>query len=227
VLAAASSWHVRGSRILAVAVILAACSGEVSPADTTVSADLGPEQVVEELLHAITEGRFEDTSALTDHRQAGLLALAEGAEVNEVVEAVDDDTGGVAANFWSGFAQSLDPSFTPEGATIEQGETTESGGERYVQVVFTDVSGEARIFYLRRDGVWKVDLLATFAPVVAERLTPRVEALLSSANPHAATLVGWLHRSTPSLEVAAANPALDATTHQSLLALIERITRAG
>lgn len=207
--------------------ILLACSGQQAPPETTLPSDLGPEEVVGELLQAVLEGRFEDTPALSDQRQAGLLVLAEGAEVNEVVQALEEDSAGVAANFWSGFAQSLDASFTLEGSTLEAGDPVEHGGERYVAVVLTDPAGEERVFYLRQDDGWKVDLMATFAPVVAERLTPRVEALLSSANPSAATLVRLLNRSTPSLEVAARNPGLDESTHQSLLALIERITRAG
>lgn len=206
---------------------LVACRGEEASPDTTLPSDLGPEEVVGELLDAVIEGRFEDTPPLTDQRQAGLLALAEGAEVNEVVEAIDDDSAGVAANFWSGFAQSLDPSFTLEGSSLVVGDEIEQDGDRYVDVVLIDAAGEERVFYLRRDDGWKVDLMATFAPLVAERLTPRVEALLSSANPDAATLVSLLNRSTPSLELAARRPGLDSGTHQSLLALIERVTRAG
>lgn len=208
-------------------VILAACRGEQAVPETTVGTDLEPSMVVRELLAAILDGRFEDTAALTDQRQAALLALAEGAEINEVVEALDADAAGVAANFWSGFAQSLDPSFDLENTTLEVGEELEQGGNRYVPVEMSGPDGEERVFYLRRDDGWRVDLMATFAPLVAERLTPRVESLLTSANPNASTVVGLLNRSTPSLEVAAAEPSLDVSTHQSLLALIERITRAG
>lgn len=212
--------------VLLVAVV--ACrGGEPAPATSSIPADLEPTAVVSELLEAVVEGRFEDTAALTDQGQAGLLALAEGAEVNEVVDSLDEDAAGVAANFWSGFAQSLDPEFTLEGATLGRGEETAQDGEQYVEVVMTDTAGDERVFYLRRDGGWKVDLMATFAPVVAERLTPRVEALLTSANPNAARLVNQLNQATPSLQVAAANADLDSGTHQSLLTLIERITRAG
>lgn len=211
---------------LLVFVILAACRGEQAAPETTVGSDLEPSTVVSELLAAIVEGRFEDTASLTDKRQAGLLALAEGAEINEVVEALDQDAAGVAANFWSGFAQSLDPAFDLEGTTLAAGEELEQGGERFVPVEMSGPAGEERIFYLRRDDGWRVDLMATFAPLVAERLTPRVESLLTSANPNAATVVAMLNRSTPSLEVAAADASLDVSTHQSLLALIERITRA-
>lgn len=208
-------------------VVLSACRGEQAAPETTVGSDLDPTTVVSELLAAIVEGRFEDTAALTDQRQAGLLALAEGAEINELVEALNEDPGGVAANFWSGFAQTLDASFDLEDTTLEAGEELERGGERYVPVTMSGPDGEERVFYLRRDEGWKVDLMATFAPLVAERLTPRVESLLTSANPNASVVVGLLNRSTPSLEVAAAHASLDVATHQSVLALIERITRAG
>ncbi|MFP3914490.1 MAG: hypothetical protein ACLFWM_06415 [Actinomycetota bacterium] len=210
-----------------VVMALAACQGEEVPAETTVPADLAPEEVVNQLLEAVLAGRFEETSALTDQRQAGLLALAEGADVNEVVQALDEDPGGVAANFWSGFAQTLDPSFTLEEASLEAGDTVRRDGESFVAVGVAGPEGEERVFYLRRDGTWRVDLMATFAPVVAERLTPRVESLLTSANPDASRVVGMLRRSIPSLRLAADDQGLEASVHQSLLALIERITRAG
>lgn len=208
-------------------LLVGACSGEAAPPDTTYPADLEPAAVVDELLAAVSEGRFEDAASLTDVRQAGLLALAEGAEVGEVVDSLDEDATGVAANFWSGFAQSLMPSYDPAAFTVEAGEVQEQDGERYVPVVVTDPDGEERTFYLREEeGGWKIDLIATFAPLVAERLTPRVESLLTSANPEAAEVVSRLNRAIPSLEVAARS-TLDVATYQSVLALIERITRAG
>lgn len=204
-----------------------ACQGEQAPPQTSVVSDLDPEGVVTDVLAAVAEGRFEDAAAYTDQRQAGLLALAEGSEISEVATALDEGASAVAANFWSGFAQSLDPSFSLESASLEVGEVTEQDGRRFVPVVMAGPEGEERVFYLRDEEGWKVDLMATFAPLVAERLTPRVEALLSSAHPDAGVVVGLLNDATPSLQVAAADPSLDVTTHQAVLALIERITRAG
>ena len=50
---------------------------------------------------------------------------------------------------------------------------------------------------------------------------------MSSANTNAATLIAMLRDSAPSLQVAAQNPNLDLATHQALLALLERVTRAS
>lgn len=188
--------------------------------------DLEPIEVVTVLLEAVVDGRFEDTAAITDSEQAGLLALAEGADATEVVEALDEDAGAVAANFWSGFAQTLDPGFSLEDAAIEAGQPLEEGGEEFVAVTLSSAESE-KVFYLRQNGTWRVDLMATFGHIVAERLIPRVEALLSSANSDATTLVRLLNDSAAALQVAASNPDLDVATHQSLLALLERVTRAG
>jgi hypothetical protein len=212
--------------LVALICLLAACRGDAAVLETTIPEDLEPTEVVRALLEAINEGRFEDTPSITDGEQAGLLVLAEGANPTEVVEAIEDDPDAVAANFWSGFAQTLEPEFSLAEATIEAGETLEEGGEEYVAVSVVTPEAE-RLFYLRRNGNWKIDLMATFGHIVAERLVPRVEALLSSANSHAATVVGMLNESASSLQLAARNPDLEASAHQSLLALIERVTRAG
>lgn len=213
--------------VLAVVVLsLVACQGDEAAVETTVPPDLGPSEVVNEVLVAVTEGRFEDAALVTDQAQAGLMVLAEGAELGEVVTSLDEDAAAVAANFWSGFAQSLDPEFDPADASLEEDEPVERGGVTYVPVALR-ADGDSRTFYLRRDDRWKVDLMATFAPFVAERLTPRVESLLTSANPDADAVLGLLSSSVPSLEVAAANTSMEITTHQSLLALIERITRSS
>lgn len=217
------------SVVLGLMIVMAvtACRDQAPANDTTSTGqDLEPVEVVSELLAAVVEGRFEDTPPLTDGVQAALVTLAEGADATDVVELLVDGGEGVAANFWSGFAQTLDPSLDTAQITVEAGDATTMGGEEFVFVTATLPDGEPRSFVLRRDGSWKVDLLATFAPVLAERLIPAVESLLSSANTDGATVLARLNESEASLRVAVANPGIDDVSHQSLLALIERVTRA-
>lgn len=219
------------SRVLICSMVLgltAACTGpDAAPETTVVAGDLAPGELVGELLTAVEEGRFDDAARLTDSGQAGLLALAEGADANEVVEALEGDPDGVAANFWSGFAQSLDPERSLSESSVTVGDEVTEGESRFVPVRVAYPEGEDRTFYLRQADGWRVDLMATFGHVIAGRLTPRVEDLLDSANPNASQVIGLLNRSAPSLMLAARNPQLDSATHQSLLALLERITRAG
>ena len=182
--------------------------------------------MVDALLTALHEGRFEDTPALTDVEQASLVSLAEGADATEIVEALEEDPDAVAANFWSGFAQTLDPDLDPSAVALQAGERIELEGRVWVPVTVSGVAESERVFYLRDADGWRIDLMATFGHVLAERLVPRVEALLSSANTNAATLIAMLRDSAPSLQVAAQNPDLDLAAHQALIALLERVTRA-
>lgn len=207
-------------------VLVAACFGDAEPVETTLPPQMEPVDVVDALLTALHEGRFEDTPAFTDVEQASLVSLAEGADATEIVEALEEDPDAVAANFWSGFAQTLDPDLDPSAVALQAGERIELEGRVWVPVTVSGVAESERVFYLRDADGWRIDLMATFGHVLAERLVPRVEALLSSANTNAATLIAMLRDSTPSLQVAAQNPDLDLAAHQALIALLERVTRA-
>lgn len=217
----------RLSWILLVGVVLLAACSEEPPTETTVPEELGPEAAVRALLVDIQAGDFEKAAALTDTEQAGLLTLAEGADATDVVEALEDGGVAVAANFWSGFAQTLEPGDQPENWPVEVGEEVSEGDLVFVPIEVVPPDGEERVFYVRSDGTWKVDMMATFGPILAQRLTPPVETLLSSANPNASSVLSLLVESVPSLQVAAAHGELDPDIHQALLGLIERITRAG
>ncbi len=216
------------SRLLLVVLLLAgvACRGEEPIPDETVPSDLDPAGVVRTVLLAVDEGRFDDTPPLTDLAQAGLLTLAEGADANDVVDALGSGEA-VAANFWSGFAQTLDPAFEPDALELEVGDTITEEGHQYVAVTATPPAGDPLTFVVRREGGWRIDLMATFGPVLAERLIPPVEALLSSANTNAGVVLAELRRAAPSLRVAADSPTLAPESHQSILTLLERVTRTG
>ena len=214
--------------LLLVAVLVAACSS--GPAtDTSVGpvGDLGPEGVVRSLLADVQAGRYDHAASLTDAEQAVLLTLAEGADATDVTESLTDGGTAVAANFWSGFAQTLDPAEDTSGWPVEVGEEIEEGGDTFVAVRILPGEDDTRTLFLRRNGTWQVDMMASFGPILAERLTPPVESLLSSANANAASVLALLVDSVPSLQVAEANTELPPATHQAVLGLIERITRAG
>jgi len=214
--------------ILMLLVVAAACSPDSTPDSTTVPAGtLDPEGVVRTLLADVQAGRFDHAASLTDGGQAVLLTLAEGADATDVTESLADEGSAVAANFWSGFAQTLDPADDPAEWTVEVGEEITEDGHTFVAVRVVPGEEEGRIFFLRQDGTWQVDMMATFGPILAERLTPPVESLLSSANADASPVLALLVESVPSLRVAAANTELAPATHQAALGLIERITRAG
>jgi hypothetical protein len=215
--------------LLALTSVVAACSPKAEPApDTTTPVQsLAPEDLVSGLMAAVDEGRFEDAAALTDVSQAALLTLVEGADPSEVADLLAGDGRDVSANFWSGFAQTLPSGFSSSDLQISVGDTIEKGGVEFVRVTVEAPEGDPQVFVLHHDGRWEVDLMATFAPILAERMVPPVDNLLQSANPDAGTVLEQLRRSAPSLEVAIDNPDLPAEVRQSLLALIERVTRIG
>jgi hypothetical protein len=63
-----------------------------------------------------------------------LLTLAEGADATDVTESLADGGAAVAANFWSGFAQTLDPAEDPSQWSVEVGEEISDDGETFVAV---------------------------------------------------------------------------------------------
>lgn len=210
-----------------VAVLSAGCSGPDATIESSVVAGGSPAGVVNTLMEALNEGRFEDIAPLTDTTQAGLLALAEGADAAEVLDAIDEGGEAVAANFWSGFAQTLEGEFDSGELEMTVADSVAEGGHEFVIVTLEAAEGTSQAFVMRSNGGWKVDLMATFGPVLAERLVPPVDALLSSANVAAGSVLAHFNDSAPSLRFATTRPDLPAEAHQSLLALIERITRAG
>ncbi len=210
----------------AVALVLVGCTGaEESPDTTIMGSDSAPAQVVSDLLSAIEEGRFEDAADVTDLDQAALLTLVEGANATEVVAALTDEAVQTGSNFWSGFAQTVD-GFAPGSVTVSEGESVTQGHSHFVMVSVLPEQGDPRVFVVRRtDDAWVIDLFATFGSTLSERLLAPVETVLASANPDAAVVRTRLGQSADSLLVAAADPNLPSSAHQSLLALIERVTR--
>ncbi|CAN5885118.1 hypothetical protein BH23ACT5_BH23ACT5_13320 [soil metagenome] len=210
---------------IAALAVLGCTSGD-DPSETTIGGDLAPAQVVTSLFAAIDAGRFDDAANLTDLDHAALLSLVEGANVTEVAEALTDEAVSVASNFWSGFAQTLDASFSPGNVTVSEGEVIAQGEARFVTVTVQPADGEARSIVVRRNGdAWVVDLFATFGSALSERLLAPVESILTSANADAALVRTRLSESADSLLMAASDPSLPTAAHQSLLALIERVTR--
>jgi hypothetical protein len=210
--------------VLAVAT---ACNGGADPPDSSVAAPRSPTEVVSALLRAIDEGRFEDTAPLTDTTQAALFTLAEGATATEVATAIEGDSGAVAANFWSGFAQSLPEDFSPSDVSVELvGEGTE-GESRFAAVSVSRGDDPPRTFVLRRQDGWRVDLFASFASIVAGTLVPAVDGVLTSASGDASAVLTGLSGSADSLRYALAEGDLSGDMQQTVLALLERVTRSG
>ena len=209
-------------------VALVACSGDdsVSSSVTIGQGAESSEAAVEELRALLTEGDFAAAGSLAVPNQAALASLAEGAGIEQVADALEDGDAEIAANFWGGFAQGVGEVFTNELVIEEQGTTTEGGVDFYMVGVTPD-GGTERLIVTRDGDGHRIDLFASFGAGLAEGMISPVEILLGTSNEDSQAILGALQEVVPSLLVAASDPALSPEAVQSVLQLVELITRVG
>lgn len=182
------------------------------------------EEAVSQLLESLTEGEFGPVASLAVPGQAGLASVAEGATVGDVADALRDGDALIAANFWSGFAQSVEP-WLGQGIEVIGSEEQEVEGTTFSVVTVRTPDGVERSFITRDVDGHRVDLFATFGPSLATRLYPEIERLLGSPDADAGLILSEMREQVPSLHMAAATPNLAPNVVQDLFQLIELITR--
>jgi len=212
-----------------VALLAAVACGGDDPSTTSATFGLGAESpvaAVEELRTLLTAGDFGEAGSLAIPDQAALASLAEGANFDDVAEAIEDGDAATAANFWGGFAQGVGEVFTDELTVEEQGSTTE-GGVEFFLVGVTPESGTERLIVTRDSDGYRIDLFASFGAGLAQAMISPVEILLGTSTDASRTILGALQEVVPSLLVAAADPSLSPEAAQGVLQLVEMITRVG
>jgi hypothetical protein len=219
----------RSSGVVVLALILAACSGEVAEPVDSIAPGEGADSAlgaVEQLVESINEPDFVAASRLAVPDQAALAALAEGATFGTVAEALRNGDEEIAANFWAGFAQGAGAFLT---GSLELGESdsVEEGGVEFYRVSVTPSGGETRSILVRDVDGYRVDLFASFGPGLADKMTPAVERLLTTQTEDARLILSRLQGIVPSLLAAAQLPGITGEVTQQLLALVEVITRVG
>lgn len=218
----------RVSALLAVTLIAVACQSTTTsdPSGTLGPGAETPEAAVEDLVDSLRTGDFDAAAPLALPGQAALATLAEGATFNQVAEALRGDDFAVASNFWGGFAQGAG-SFLTGDVVIEPGDTVESDSLQYQVVrVLTETGGQREVVTRDDDG-YRVDLFASFAAGLAPRMVGPVERLLSAQTSDARLVLTELRQVVPSLLVAAERPGQPSDVVQSVLRLVELITRVG
>ena len=213
-------------RLIAVAVIIAAtvgCSGPGVPSDQPSGAET-PEQAVEDLFALLAAGEFASASTLAVPEQSALAALAEGASVEDVAAGLRDGDVGIARNFWSGFAQSID-SLLGEGVEVVGSATTTAQDVEFTVVEIVTGSGDVHHIATREMNGHRVDLFATFGPSLASRIYPQIERLFDEPSEDASLILARMREQVPSVYMAAETPNLAPNVVQDLLRLIELITR--
>ncbi len=214
--------------LLTVLVSLAACS-EGPVGESTIDRGNGgetPEATIELLIQYLDGGDFTSAASLAIPDQAALASLAEGATVAEVANALREGDAIIAANFWSGFAQSVG-NVLSAGLSVTGSTNTSAVGVDFAIVDVATVTGGSRQLITRDMGGHRVDLFATFGPSLAGKLYSPVERLLSSPVEDATMVLSSMRDQIPSLHMAAQTPGLASTAVQDVLRLIELISRVS
>lgn len=184
-----------------------------------------PEQAVEMLVDALDSGQFAEASHLAMPGHAALASLAEGASFGEVADALRTQDLAVSANFWSGFAQGAGSFLF--GTVPADSETLERDGLVFHVVTVVPESGGDRVIVTRELEGFRIDLFASFASGLAERMIGPVERLLAAQTDDSLLVLAELREVVPSLLVAAESPEQPPDVVQSVLQLVELITRVG
>lgn len=220
-----SCWMVAG---LAVIVTVGACTARGEDTSSSLP-DKGAATAVEAvsgLVGVLDTGDFSSVSPLAMPDQPALASLAEGATFGQVAEALREDDSAVAANFWGGFAQGTADFLTGSVAVTEGEVVTQDGMEFHVVEVRPESGGNREIITREADG-YRIDLFASFAAGLAERLLGPVERLLAAQTQDSRLILTELRDVVPSLLVAAGRPDQPPDVVQSVLSLVELITRVG
>lgn len=211
---------------LAIVMGVAACGGSESD---DLAVDVGPGAdsavaAVELLISSLEDGDFTAAAALAIPGQAALASLAEGAAVSEVAAALRNGDGVVAANFWSGFAQSITDVLSA-GLSVDGSTSVEASGVEFNVVDIVTASGGHRKLTTADVGGHRVDIFATFGSTLADRMYSPLERLLSSPVDDAALVLSEMKKQVPSLYMAAESPEIGSDAIQNILRLIELVSR--
>jgi hypothetical protein len=212
--------------VVASSVVIVACQSGASDADSETPGPgaASPVAAVEELVDALQHGDFAAASSLAMPGHAALASLAEGATFGQVAEALRSDDAAVAANFWGGFAQGAGAYLT-DSIEIEESGTVSSQGLEFHVITVVPPSDADREMLARESDGFRIDLFASFAPGLSQRMVGPVERLLTAQTPDARLVLTELKKIVPSLLVAAERPDQPPDVVQSVLRLIELITR--
>lgn len=207
-------------------VAIGACRADTSEADPAArgSGAASPSEAVEELVSALRDGDFAAASSLAVPGHAALASLAEGATFGQVAEALRSDDAAVAANFWGGFAQGAGAYLTESIEVEETGTVSSDGLEFHVVRVMPPSEADREVLARDSDG-YRIDLFASFAPGLSQRMVGPVERLLVAQTADSRLVLTELKGIVPSLLVAAERPDQPPDVVQSVLRLIELITR--
>jgi hypothetical protein len=207
----------RGSIVVVVmmAVTTGCNAGSTSTTLDQVSDSREAAEVVEALLSAVDGGDFAGAAALTLTDQLAWVVMAEGGTLSQAAGLLEDGLDEVAANYWQGFADTVDLAEIGVRAVEEQ----EIGESRFAVVA---LNGQLQLILRDSEG-WRVDIIASFAPTLVNRLIEGARVVEANQGEQATSLRAMLVAQRPSVEAAAGQPGLSEATRIELLSLLEML----
>lgn len=207
----------RAKRVLLVtlaAVMALACDSDLTTTTAnTVSDGREATEVAEALLEAMSTGDYSAAAALTFPDQLAWVVMAEGGSLTQAADLLDAGLEQVAANYWQGFAET-----TQLGEVAVRGvEESEIRGTRFA---FVSLNGRLRLILRNSDG-WRVDIIASFAPTLVNRLIEAAQVVEANRGDQATSMREMLAAQRPSVEAASGQPGLPDDTRTDLLMLLE------
>jgi len=207
-------------RLGLVLVLLVTVSCTDAPAEVPITAvppaPGAPEAstAVDRLLAAVTAGDYATASDLTVDSQMVAIAVTENASVEALHGVLATGGRDIGANYWESFAATIEEFMGASTFTVGNTEAVSIEG---VDFALVDVNASAdlvgrRFVAQRLDDGWKIDVVATFAPAMAQRLGRTADSL--RADPTAEDILAAIIDQRHSLEVALRDAALEVDTIQ-------------
>lgn len=207
--------------VVALSGLASSCSPEPETAPVSAPAPMvepgvaDPAMAVTELLDSLASGDFERASQLTVDDQMLSIAVTGNVPTEALHGVLATGGSDIGQNYWQSFTANLEgflgvgPDQVSTGAVSE----IDVDGVSFasVQLLVPGDSARRRLVVQRTDG-WKVDVVASFGPALAQRLGRAAEAF--RADPSAAEILASLVRQRPSLQVSLDAPGLEAETAQ-------------
>ncbi|MEX0698915.1 MAG: hypothetical protein WD651_05420 [Acidimicrobiia bacterium] len=206
----------RASLVTLAAVLALACDADLTTTTTdAVSDGRDAAEVAEALLEAMNTGDYSAAAALTFPDQMAWVVMAEGGSLTQAADLLDAGLEQVAANYWQGFAETTQLAEV----AVRGVEENEIRGTRFAYVA---LNGRLRLILRNSDG-WRVDVIASFAPTLVNRLIEAAQVVDANRGDQATTMREMLAAQRPSVEAASGQPGLPDDTRTDLLTLLEML----
>jgi len=220
-----NTWWKLASYLL-IGMLSAACDDGNASVPTMTGGGDTPEAAVAALIAHLDNAEFDEAGHLSVPGQAALASLAEGATFSDVADALRDGDTHVSANFWAGFAQGAGGYLASASVTGADDPVVRDDVELH-PVTVRPIEGPARRIFVRGSEDSRVDLFASFAAGLADRMPAAVERLITTNTDDARLILQQLKDVVPSLLVAVEQGDQPVEATQQILRLVELITRVG